>query len=65
VDGDITHGTLSMEAGASFAGQIKRLQQPVGGSGSSGSGTSAGAASSSTSASSSFGSGTPAKPYNP
>ena len=31
VDGDITHGTLSMEAGASFAGQIKRLERPVGG----------------------------------
>ncbi len=31
VDGDITHRTLSMEAGASLAGQIKRLERPIGG----------------------------------
>ncbi len=54
VDGDITHGTLSMEAGASLAGQIKRLERPIGGSG-----TAAG-----TPASSGYGANTPAKLYD-
>jgi len=62
VDGDITHGTLSMEAGASFAGQIKRLQQPVGGSGIS-AGTTTTSHSGEKSTSSSY-SGTPPKPYS-
>lgn len=31
VDGDITHRSLSMEAGASMTGQIKRLERPIGG----------------------------------
>ena len=60
VDGDITHGTLSMEAGASFAGQIKRLERPIGSSGASvGAPT---AASKNNPAPSTYGS-TPAKPY--
>jgi len=31
IDGDISHQTLSMEAGASLAGQISRLAKPIGG----------------------------------
>ena len=58
VDGDITHGSLSMEAGASLAGQIKRLERPVGG------GSTPSSAGKDTPASSSYSSTTPAKPYN-
>ena len=54
VDGDITHGSLSMEAGASLAGQIKRLERPVGGS----------ATTSDTPASPGYSGTPPTKPYD-
>lgn len=60
VDGDITHGSLSMEAGAALAGQIKRLERPIGGSSSSAS-TSPGTGAP---ASPSYSGTTPEKPYN-
>lgn len=58
VDGDITHGSLSMEAGASLAGQIKRLEQPIGGS------AAASLGGNGTPASPSYGGTKPAKPYD-
>lgn len=59
VDGDITHGTLAMEAGASFAGQIKRLERPIGSS----AGAKVTSASDEKSSPSSYGSAS-AKPYS-
>lgn len=69
VDGDITHGTLSMEAGASFSGHIKRLERPIGASTDaaptsvSGEKSSPSSSDPSSSGPSSSG-GTPAKPYS-
>jgi len=57
VDGDITHGSLSMEAGASLAGQIKRLERLIGGS-------DAPSLGSEKLSSPSYGGTTPAKPYD-
>ncbi|MHA1600847.1 MAG: bactofilin family protein [Alphaproteobacteria bacterium] len=57
VDGDITHGSLSMEAGASLAGQIKRLERPVGG------GSTTSSTGNDAPASSSYSGTTPSKPY--
>jgi len=58
VDGDITHGSLSMEAGASLAGQIKRLERPIGGS------ASASLAGNDSPTSPGYSGTTPAKPYD-
>lgn len=59
VDGDITHGSLSMEAGASLAGQIKRLERPIGG----GSATSLAGNDTPVPPSTSYSGTAPAKPY--